>query len=272
MIPRQVAIVSSSANITGRQLCIVSAAIERQATRDFAPIWQIEPTVDPFLDLADVPAGYWPIVVLDDIHQRGAAGVHLDKQGLPYSLVQYSSTWSLTCSHECLEMLADPWGSRVVPGPAPALAGVRRVEYLLEVCDPCEDARFGYTVNDILVSDFYTPHFFDPAPGSTRYDFTGAIGAPRQVLDDGYISWHDPADGHWPQLTNFGKEEIRDLGALDRREGSPREQIDRKTDVSHLIEGAPLSDEQRDRRAQSKAATNARAVRLLGEVDERWPS
>jgi hypothetical protein len=169
-------------------------------------------------------------------------------------------------------MLADPWGSRLVPGPAPAAAGVRRVEYLLEVCDPCEDERFAYTVNDILVSDFYTPHFFDPVSGAGRYDFTGAIHEPRQVLENGYISWHDPADGHWRQLTNFGGEQkIRDLGQLDRREGSPREQIDRNTEVPQLVEGATLSAEQTERRAQSKGAQHHRAARLVEEIDERWP-
>ena len=77
----------------------------------------------------------------------------------------------------------------------------RRVRYLVEVCDPSEAGAFGYSVNGVMVSDFYTPDFFDPVPvSSVRYSFTGAIKAPRTVLKDGYISWHDPITNHWMQL------------------------------------------------------------------------
>jgi hypothetical protein len=62
-------------------------------------------------------------------------------------------------------------------------------------------------VNGVLVSDFYTPDYFDPvAVSSVRYSFTGAIKAPRTILDDGYISWHDLATGHWMQLRMFADE------------------------------------------------------------------
>ena len=91
------------------------------------------------------------------------------------------------------------------------------MEYLVEVCDPSEAAEFGYTVNDILVSDFYTPRFFDPAVDTqARYSFTGAITKPRQVLRGGYVSWHDPVSNHWWQQTWFGqRKEFRDLGEFD---------------------------------------------------------
>jgi hypothetical protein len=41
---------------------------------------------------------------------------------------------------------------------------------------------------------------------SVRYSFTGAIRAPRSVLKDGYISWHDSVSGHWMQLRMFPDE------------------------------------------------------------------
>src|SRR6185436_13761839 len=82
--------------------------------------------------------------------------------------------------------------------------GQGRVEFLVEVCDPSEDEQFAYHVNNILVSDFYTPHFFDPVKASgVRYSFTGAIDAPRKVLDGGYISWEDTATQHWFQIRMF---------------------------------------------------------------------
>ena len=47
-------------------------------------------------------------------------------------------------------------------------------------------------MNGVLVSDFYTPHYFDPmkAPG-VRYSFTGKITGPRVVLRGGYLSWKE---------------------------------------------------------------------------------
>jgi hypothetical protein len=72
-------------------------------------------------------------------------------------LVQASEGWQLTTSHEWLEMLADAFGNRLVAGQSPK-EDQGRVEFLLEVCDPPEDAQFAYTSNGILVSDFLTPH------------------------------------------------------------------------------------------------------------------
>jgi hypothetical protein len=93
---------------------------------------------------------------------------------------------------------------------------------LVEVCDPSEDTPFAYRVNGIVVSDFYTPHYFDPAAATgVRYSFTGAIKAPRQVLKGGYLSWHDPVSDHWFQSTFFSglKPRFRDIGKITAQQG-----------------------------------------------------
>ena len=178
---RHVAVVSEVAQISASELTRVSAALQKQVARDFGPAWGVHATVSAFTRLEDVPVGYWPIIVQADIHTDGAAGVHEDKNGQPFALVQYEPGWGLTASHECLEMLADPFGNRLIAGPS-VKKGQGRVEYLVEVCDPSEDASFAYTVNGVLVSDFYTPQYFDPAKSSgARYSFTGAIKKPRGV-------------------------------------------------------------------------------------------
>ena len=220
----------------------VAAALQRQATRDFAPIWRQEgTTVDAFPRLEDVPVGYWPMIVIEDV--KGAAGIHLDENGQPFALIEISDSWSLTASHEALEMLADPWGNRLIPGRA-IKPDQGRVSYLVEVCDPSEAAEFGYTVNDVLVSDFYTPNFFDPEHDpSVRYSFTGAIKEPRQVLRGGYISWHDPVSDHWWQQTWFGGEkEYRDLGVFEGQAASVRAWIDSQTDHPGIDHGLDPSD------------------------------
>ena len=118
----------------------------------------------------------------------------------------------MTASHECLEMLADPFGNKLQAGNLLDQAvdlgmDPARVQYLVEVCDPSESANFSYQVDGVTVSDFYTPQFFDPVQApDVRYSFTGAIDSPRKILDGGYISWTDPVSANWFQLRMFRDE------------------------------------------------------------------
>jgi hypothetical protein len=222
----------------------VGAALQRQATRDFGPIWDVQATVDAFPRLEDVPVGYWPMIVETDINTPGAAGVHEDKDGQPFALIAMSDSWSLTASHEMLEMLGDPFGKRVIAGRSPK-RGQGRVEFLVEVCDPPEADEFGYTVNDILVSDFITPNFYDPKRADgVRYSFTGALPGPRQILRGGYISWHDPVSDHWWQQIWFGqRKQYRDLGVFDAASGrSLRSWVDGQTEHPGIDQGLRKSN------------------------------
>src|SRR5262245_31915147 len=268
MLLVQVALVSEISEVSASELTRVSAALQKQALRDFGPIWDIQATVDAFVRLEDVPLGYWPIIVDLEIGFPGAAGIHLDKDGQPFALVQHSDSWALTASHRCLGMLADPFGDRVVAGDS-IKPGQGRVEYLVEVSDPSEAQEFAYTANGILVSDFYTPRFFDPvATSGVRYSFTGAITEPRQVLSGGYLSWHDPVSDHWWQQTWFGGAQpaFRDLGVFERGEQSLREMVDAATQVPILTEGVPENDS----RLVAAQAAGAAAAESTSSKAEAW--
>ena len=82
-ILRQVALVSETGEVGFSDLARASAALQKQATRDFGPVWDVEATVDPFGQLEDVPLGYWPVILQDDIQQEGALGIHLCQVSLP---------------------------------------------------------------------------------------------------------------------------------------------------------------------------------------------
>jgi hypothetical protein len=248
----------------------VSGALQRQASRDFGPYWEVEATVDAYPRLEDVPVGYWPMVVKTDIEVAGAAGIHLDDNGQPFALITMSDSWSLTASHETLEMLADPMGNRLVAGGSPH-PDQGRVEFLVEVCDPSEAAEFGYTVNDILVSDFYTPRFFDPVPTENcRYSYTGALKEPRKILRGGYISWLDPTSNEWWQQLWFGDEpEFRNLGKADASM-SLRSWIDGQTQHPGIDEGLPKSDPKLQAAValgeQTNQSAEAKATRLREQI------
>ena len=104
------------------------------------------------------------------------------------------------------------------------------------MCDPPENAEFAYTVNDVLVSDFIAPSYYDPVKSSgVRYSFTGAVERPRQFLEGGYISWRNQTNEHFEQLLiRNSQKEFRDLGPLDQSAGSAREFIDRMTEHPEL--------------------------------------
>ncbi len=234
VLPYHVALVSESQAVTLDQVSAISAALQKQVIRDFGPIWSVSATVDAFDKLDSVPPDYWPVILRDDINQPGAAGYHTDDNGQPFSLVQVDDNWPLTTSHEVLEMLADPFGNRTIAGrpPQPAPPGLpklHRVTYLVEVCDPCEGDQFSYTVNGVKVSDFITPQFYDPkAAAGVRYSFGGNIPKPHDVLDDGYVSFGNPADNHWYQIVvQNGTAVLRDLGVIQSNNGkSLRELVD----------------------------------------------
>jgi hypothetical protein len=220
MLIRQLALVADTKKVSFSAVSRVSAALQKQITRDLAPIWELKATVDAFPSLDDVPVGYWPMIITDE-DLGDAAGIHEDKEGQPFALIKFGNGWSLTASHETCEMLVDPFGNRMISGPSPK-KGQGRVEFLVEVCDPSEDTPFAYRVNGIVVSDFYTPHYFDPvAANGVRYSFTGALRAPRQVLKGGYLSWHDPVSDHWFQETFFSgsKPSFRDIGKITAQQG-----------------------------------------------------
>jgi hypothetical protein len=221
MLMHHVALVSIVPDISLAEVAIVAAAIQKQVARDLAPTWDVTATVAAYARVEDVPAGDWLVTVGADAGR--ATGVHLDRDGLPYALVEPGEHWSLVASHECLEMLVNPFGDRFMKGPS-LREGHGPVDYLLEICDPSQAAEHAYTIDGVLVSDFYTPAFFAGPTPAARYSHTDAIEAPLRILPGGYLTWHDPATDHW-WLDTFlrdPKESPRDLGVVERTRSSAR--------------------------------------------------
>jgi hypothetical protein len=245
-----VAIVSLTRDIPSRNVLQAAAAVQKQITRDFTPFWGLGATVDPFEDLGSVPSDYHPVVLfgdpdelvgrlevavgeqvaaalVDDFERERMSGLHLNAfTRQPFALVAADESWSVVLSHEVLEMIADPYGNRLVAAASP-LDRRQRVKYLLEICDPCQ--AMWYPVNGVPVSDFYTPRYFDPvAVGQTRYSFTGAIERPQQILEGGYVSWIDPEDSGLYRLDAGAREPelVADLMQLARSTAPLRTVID----------------------------------------------
>src|SRR5215469_11744059 len=214
-LPFQIGLASRSSSIQLADVVRVTAALNTQIARDFAPIWGVSAMVVAIANPDSIDPGIWPLFVEDDIG-IDAEGVHQTEHNQPFALISAGSTWSITASHECLELLVDPTGSRLYPSVGIELAKEdfkdlpeTKFEYLVEICDPCEGADFAYMINGVAVSDFYTPHYFDPVTlPSVRYSFGGKITRPRQLLKGGYLSWRDPAGQSFQQARLFDRAEI----------------------------------------------------------------
>jgi hypothetical protein len=272
MIPRQIGIISQSTNLSNSELAAGASALGRQVARDLARHWQVSATISSFVKLEDLPVGCWPIIVIDSKNKSNMEGYHTDEHGQPFAIVQYSPTWTLAASHEMIEMLIDPYGKTLVPGHSVDPAHPGRVEYLIEACDPCQDQSNAYPMNGFLVSDFYTPRYFDPqAANGVLYSANGKISKPREILSNGYITWHNLEDENWYQATLFGEFQIRSLGKLNARGRSLREIVDRISRQKAPRKGAQgdeLLRKARQLAIQCKRASRDRAERLRAIIDE----
>ena len=114
MIP-VIAVTNQSTVLTDDQVRAVLPALQKQVSIDFKAYWDVDATLE-FLPAGEVlTAGWWQLIVLDDPDQAGALGYHeLSSQGTPLGKIfarldlQAGQSWTVTLSHELLEMLADP--------------------------------------------------------------------------------------------------------------------------------------------------------------------
>jgi hypothetical protein len=233
----QIGLVDMTGKINVDLIHSAAIALNLQVTRDLPQFWPVSATVFYLPNPKKVPAGVWPVQLVKTL-PPDEGGFHSDKHKQPYAKVIASpddTTWTIDASHEILEMLVDPYGNRMQSSVAIEIVGGKiqdgtgQFGYLVEACDPCEDNSYAYTINGVAVSDFITPHFYDPmvTPG-TRYSFTGAIKGPRQILPGGYISWVNAQIDEWQQLMYVDPSKpptIQNIGKADGGK-SLREWID----------------------------------------------
>lgn len=268
----QVGLVDTTGALDVELVQSVASALNIQVTRDLPQFWNIKATVTYLPSPHKIPASVWPVQLVKSL-PPGEGGFHLDKHKQPYSKVVASPRnegWTIAASHEVLEMLVDPWGNRLQSSVAIEIKGRKIVDgagqygYLVEACDPCEDDRYGYTINGVVVSDFITPHYYDPLETSgTRYSFTGAIKAPRQILPGGYISWVNHEADEWQQLQYLGPTpKILNLGKASA-DMSLREWVDGVMGTTNAIAEKPknkaLHKYGRERRAALSKIAIAKA-------------
>ena len=180
-------------------------------------------------------AGVWPIILVDSL-EAGVGGFHSTEHHRPYAKVAVSDAeWTISASHEILEMLVDPGGNGLEAGPAVVCEKGQikdkpgQSEYLLEICDTCAAKEFAYRINGkTWVSDSVTPDYYScGGVPNGRYSFRHNIAQPRRVLKGGYIGWvlNNGGDISIEQITYFDAEPMPQIiksVALDQTKANLR--------------------------------------------------
>lgn len=180
--------------LSDAQVQAAVAAMQIQLDRDWQPVWGTTATLLFASRNQTVPSTAWLISMLDNSDYYGALGYHDETtSGRPYGRVfakddiTYGYSWTVTLSHELLEMMLDPYINLSVFAQDSATSGLI---YAYEVCDACEDDSLGYVINGIKVSDFVYPAWFDimiTNYSGVKFDHTNHLTEPFQLYTGGYI-------------------------------------------------------------------------------------
>lgn len=207
-MPRvKISIINESTAVNDNEVSAATADLQTQVSRDFAAAWGIDADLT-FVPSGSQPAdGTWWLSILDNADQAGALGYHdTTNEGLPLGKVfaatdkEFGAHWTVTASHELLEMLRDP----DINLTALVQENDTTVKlYAYEVADACEADTYGYTIGNTLVSDFVYPAWFESfSPAGTKLDQQGQIHKPFEILPGGYISVLDiTSSTGWQQVT-----------------------------------------------------------------------
>jgi hypothetical protein len=208
----------SSGRLADADVQQVIRAINRQISEDFEPYWgfgaqlRLEGragTKASIQSLSDM-RGDAVIYLQNDVNVDGALGYHeKNNRGIPYGFVftelseKLGENWTVTLSHEALELVGDPQTNLLVKGPDPRDRR-RQVFHWFEMCDAVQSEA--YKIDEVEVSNFVLPLYFTPdeQPGG-RNDFLGTLNAGQTLQSfginpGGYIGFYDPRTGKDVQL------------------------------------------------------------------------
>jgi len=191
-------IINKTSDVDDSEVKNVVRALQDQVQGDFAPVWGVS------AELRFVPRGKqpepnsWWLLIFDGPDQAEMFGYHdITPNGLPigkvftHAIRSAGFSWSAEASRELLSMLIDPRINLSVF--VPSSNGESGTLWDYEIVSPCQDEKFGYKKDGVLVSDFVTPAWFEPwaTRPSSRFDFRDQIAKPFEVLDGGYASIYD---------------------------------------------------------------------------------
>lgn len=208
----EISVINHSKGVRDAELQDVIRAINRQVREDFEPYWGMAAMLrlegrsakTPDQAVAADMRGDAVIYLWDQADVADAIGYHdRNDHGVPFGFVfteiskQLGEPWSVTLSHEALELIGDPETNLLVIGPHPNES--REVFYWYEMCDAVQAET--YKIDGVAVSNFVLPLYFT---GTRDFDELGARNdflantnqgfslASFGVNPGGYVGFYDP--------------------------------------------------------------------------------
>ncbi len=204
-------------------------AINRQIANDFEPYWHMGARLrlegraghTPQRELAPELRGDAVIYLWSQADVEGALGYHeANNRGLPSGFVfteisrQIGEPWSVTLSHEALELIGDANVNILAAGPHPANRN-KDVFHWYEMCDAVQAET--YELDDVTVSNFVLPLYFTPDEElGGRNDFLnrsyeGKTLRSFGINPGGYVGFYNPETGKTETFSMRGdqKAELR---------------------------------------------------------------
>jgi len=210
-----IAVYNQSSILGDKDVDKACQAIDKQVKNHVFNAWGLTANVVFFPNTTPLPDGAWRVLILDNSDVAQALGYHdFTPAGMPEGKVFAISdqaaglNWTVTLSHEVLEMVVDPDIVRC------AFDDSASRLWAYEVCDACESDSDGYIITvgdpvDIVVSDFVFPAYFEPFNNHGPYDQMNKIAKPFQVLPGGYMSILDVSSSlGWQSI--FGQRVLAD--------------------------------------------------------------
>lgn len=206
-----ISIVNLTKTISDAEMQKVIRAINRQISEDFEPYWSFGATLRLEGSAGKVPNKESPselrgdaiLYLWNQADVEDALGYHdINAKGIPYGFVftdlskKLGENWTVTFSHEALELVGDSQNNLLAQGPHPAHPG-REVFHWFEMCDAVQSQT--YTIDGVEVSNFVLPLYFTPGEQEGgRNDFLGIVDKKGNALTSfgvaagGYVGFYDP--------------------------------------------------------------------------------
>ncbi len=227
-----ISLINHSKVVSDEEVQQVIRAINRQIREDFEPYWSFGATLRlegpigkrPSIDKLNDMRGDAVLYLVDGVNALQATGWHLaNYRDIPYGIVflglckQIKEAWSITLSHEALELVGDPMVNLLVEGNDPTDRR-RRVFHMFEMCDAVQSES--YRVDGIEVSNFVLPSYFSLGEQvGRRNDFLGRSYKGKTLESFGmnpgaYLNIFDPKTGQWEQPVYKNDEVARERKEL----------------------------------------------------------
>jgi hypothetical protein len=205
----------TNGQISDEQLHEAIRAINRQLAEDYTPYWSIQARLRVEGESGDKPRkqnlvdmrGDAVLYLWDQVDVEDALGYHdTNHRGIPCGYVftelskKLKENWTVTLSHEALELVGDPEVNLLVAGPHPdPQEKGRTVYHWFEMCDAVQGEA--YAIDGIEVSNFVLPLYFTSGEEKGgRNDFLGRSHRGNSlrsfgVNPGGYVGFFDPSTG-----------------------------------------------------------------------------